>query len=449
MPKGKITDMYTKAKRFSIYVFLDMSTREFIVTKSANNDPKKWYSRNMSGDVNKTHNMIEAMKEIGRRPCMIKLADIEETPVVAYKHEIAWTKWLVDNGYVSIAQGETPYCLDDMLDDTLSIYESIKKVNISKLLSCDNCICVTYRQKHCNKIDGTDIVEDEDCLDESILKNKKDSKMIKLSLSLEEKEAITKNAKASGKNVSEFIRDLCLHPKVVVYKYTEFAKANSRIDSLLKEIDSMCQKISCLKSYSYSDLDFLESRFSEISTTEQELAQSFQREIEMRTQELIQSLREKCQSNIVTKVTQSSNTLKTTEKESHRAHIRIKMTNDDYETLLKYKDNMERKIPNFVRTTNAYIKELAKNFCIVFEDYSELDRNDTLFRCLNHYVRTVVSIFGNKDVYRPAEIDMICEYYEGTRHSKSEITTMHYIDIKSKDKAITKEIKAQLGKVVK
>ncbi len=270
--------------------------------------------------------------------------------------------------------------------------------------------------------------------------------MIKLSLSLEEKEAITKNAKASGKNVSEFIRDLCLHPKVVVYRYTEFAKANSRIDSLLKEIDSMCQKISCLKSYSYSDLDFLENRFSEISTIEQKLAQSFQLEIEMRTQELIQSIRGKCQSNIVTKVTQSSNTLKTTEKESHRAHIRIKMTNDDYETLLKYKDNMERKIPNFARTTNAYIKELAKNFCIVFEDYSEVDRHGILFRCLNHYVRTIVGLFGNKHAYRPAEIDMICEYYDEALHSKSEINIMHYNDTNLKDKAIAKEIKVQLEK---
>ena len=67
MPKGTINDMYVKTKQYGIYALLDRETREFIVIKTYN-DPKKYYSRNMNGNVTMTCKMIASMQKFGRRP---------------------------------------------------------------------------------------------------------------------------------------------------------------------------------------------------------------------------------------------------------------------------------------------------------------------------------------------------------------------------------------------
>ena len=399
----------------------------------------------MNGNVTMTCKMIASMQKFGRRPCMIKLSDIETTPVIAYQHEIAWSKLLQDNGYISIAGGDREVCLQNTYDDTLKIYNSIKNTDIKSLLVCDRCVCPTYRNKKCNRINGSDVEDFPKLDDSSLVEDKAKHKVIKFYCTPQEKELVLRNAKASGKNVSQFIRSLCLKPRIFVYRYTCFYNANKKISELIEGIQSICFKISSLRSYTFTDLDHVLNLVSEICDIEKELVNSYQIEINTRTEELLEKIRKVCKDNIVTKVQKPQKKVRKTANNSVSPYISVKMSNEDYEKMHNLYMKHQGKIPKLTRVTNAYVKELSKKFCVIVEDYDWIYNNNSLFFTLNHYVYMITELTCGKNSYKPTAIYSIRKKYLEFEYCHLKITDMFYHDKAEKDEAISRELAVQTG----
>ena len=110
---------------------------------------KDVYKDHCRGERYKTAAITAALKARGLRPCLHILDTVTCTKVEAYRHVIAWTRILCDNGYHNLDQGNVSCYMDDMLPDTLSIYNRYRNAALDDLLRCDNCIVKMYARKLC------------------------------------------------------------------------------------------------------------------------------------------------------------------------------------------------------------------------------------------------------------------------------------------------------------
>ena len=117
---------------------------------------KDVYKDHCRGERYKTAAMTADLKARGLRPCLHILYEVSCTKVEAYRHVIVWSKILRDNGYRNLDQGNVSCYVDDMLPDTLSVYNRHRNATLDDLLRCDNCIVKMYARKLCtnNKEDS-------------------------------------------------------------------------------------------------------------------------------------------------------------------------------------------------------------------------------------------------------------------------------------------------------
>ena len=82
-----------------------------------------------------TKQLIEAGKKEGQRPEMYLIEELEITEAEAYKHVVAWVKYFVENGRVSLNHTKTNAYADDLTPETAAIYDQIQYLSTEEITS--------------------------------------------------------------------------------------------------------------------------------------------------------------------------------------------------------------------------------------------------------------------------------------------------------------------------
>ena len=147
---------YKEIEERAIYVLHSPVGKDCFISHCRKDLLKDIYKDHCRGERYKTETMTATLKARGLRTCLHILDTVICTKVDTYHHVIAWTKILCDHGYTSLDQGNVTCYMDDMLPDTLSIYNRHRNTTLDDLLRCDNCIVKMYTRKLCtnNKEDS-------------------------------------------------------------------------------------------------------------------------------------------------------------------------------------------------------------------------------------------------------------------------------------------------------
>ena len=147
---------YKKVEDRVIYSLHSPVGKDFFIGHCRKDLLKDVYKDHCRGERYKTAAMTAALKARGLRPCLHILDTVTCTKVEAYRHVIAWTRILCDNGYHNLDHGNVSCYVDDMLPDTHSVYDRHCNAALDDLLHCDNCFVKVYARKLCPNFTSTD-----------------------------------------------------------------------------------------------------------------------------------------------------------------------------------------------------------------------------------------------------------------------------------------------------
>ena len=140
---------YKQVEDRVIYVLHAPFGNQFYVSHCRKDLLRDVYKHHLRYQYYKTESFISSCKEQFVRPCLHVLEKVSCTKVDAYHHVIAWAKILCDNGWHSLDQGNIACYMEDMLEDTLSVYAQHKGAVLEDLLRCQHCVVRIYSRKSC------------------------------------------------------------------------------------------------------------------------------------------------------------------------------------------------------------------------------------------------------------------------------------------------------------
>lgn len=140
---------YTEFQDRVIYILHSSCGKEFYISHCRKDLLKDVYRDHLRGERYATEAYVKSCKEQDIRICLHILEEVTCTKVQAYQYVIAWTKIFCDNGLIPLNQGNVVCYIEDMYDNTLSIYNQRQNTTLEGLLPCRHCVVKTYGRKLC------------------------------------------------------------------------------------------------------------------------------------------------------------------------------------------------------------------------------------------------------------------------------------------------------------
>ena len=204
MPHIKNDKRYTQVKDMAIYAIMMPTGPEIYIGKCEYRHLRNHYRDHYNLHKAQTKQLIEAVKKEGQRPEMYLIEELEATEVEAYKHVVAWVKYFVENGRVSLNHTKTNAYADDLTPETSALYARIQYDSVEEYISDESRLFEDYGVKPAR------VNEDDDTI-------------ISFRVSEEEAERIKNMAEERGMTVSQLVRAAAQDGCVVDVSFKEIA----------------------------------------------------------------------------------------------------------------------------------------------------------------------------------------------------------------------------------
>lgn len=157
MPSKFRKSQYTQREERVLYVILNPRTKEFYIDYTLKKNVRQLYIEHCLGNRARTKQMVSDLKNRNMRPCCFRLSDLKCSKVKAYRHVIAWTKKLVENGYKNIDEGNISEYINDIFGETKDIYDGLAYMDSKYLdtaFGCSYCLFPVFKKEICNQQRG-------------------------------------------------------------------------------------------------------------------------------------------------------------------------------------------------------------------------------------------------------------------------------------------------------
>lgn len=250
-----------------IFLLRSPKTKEFFVGHCLTNSLMPIFRQHWSGDRNYTDECFTALKKEGLHPCLTVLEEVYATPVEAYRYVIAWTKIFVDAGYVNLNTGNLSCYIEDMMEDSVDVYEKNKDRNLEEICDCKACLVAHYNRNLCPYCSG-DVPIKTKYPEKFYSEKESKDKALHIRLSEGEWEQIEKNARACDKTVSAYVREVARNMCVLDIDHTYLIEHTLKITSLRNAIFDLIFYIRKSGNYTPPDLEYILKKMDEIATLE-------------------------------------------------------------------------------------------------------------------------------------------------------------------------------------
>ena len=270
MPRHPRKSQYKEIKKQVIFLLRSPKSKEFYVGHCQPNSLMPVFRQHWSGDRNYTDKCFLELKKEGLHPCLTVLEEVYLTDVEAYKHEIAWTKILVDAGYKNLNTGNIECYMEDMFGETLSAYEQNKDSDIDEICDCKSCLVSIYGHKTC-PLCTCDVPE-------KVERPKgKDPKGTQLHIRMSEDElrVIEKNARICDKTVSAYVRQVATEMCVLPLDYECITAHTHEITTYKNAIDLLVFTIVKTGNYVPVDLEYILEKTDQLLKSEKNFLEQY------------------------------------------------------------------------------------------------------------------------------------------------------------------------------
>lgn len=286
MPRQSKKSQYNEEKEQVIFLLRSPKTKEFFVGHCSPNSLLPIFRQHWAGNRNHTTQCFTALKKEGIHPCLMILEKCVATDVSAYSHVVAWTKAFVDAGYTPLNQGNVLDYIEDMHDDSASVYEQIKNKNFDKICDCSACVVANYGRERCPFYGGK-----KDCV--SSIWKQKEAKRTQLNLRLTEAELeqIQENAKYCDRTVSAYAREALVNMCNVELNYQDIVKHTEKLAAIHYTIVQLVYTIRKSGNYEPKDLEYIVERMNKVLEMENELGDNHEKFIRIARREIRKNVR--------------------------------------------------------------------------------------------------------------------------------------------------------------
>ena len=135
MPYIKNDAQYYVIRERIIYAILSPFDKQVYVGHTLKSAVKNHYKDHRILRYQQTKHLFQEAKKLSLIPKMYLLEEVETVAVKAYKHCVAWTKYLTEQGYITITQKATNMYAEDLLEETQILYEAIRQQPLEQIFS--------------------------------------------------------------------------------------------------------------------------------------------------------------------------------------------------------------------------------------------------------------------------------------------------------------------------
>lgn len=104
-------------------------------------------------------------------------------------------------------------------------------------------------------------------------------------------------------------------------------------------------------------------------------------------------------------------------------------------------DQIQKNAKAIDKTVSAYIREIAKDFCILKYDYQSIVEHTHQITSLRNAVNQLVYTIKKTGEYVPADLEYILKKMNEISQSENEFVTLMLDDKENKTKAISQEVR--------
>jgi len=253
----RILPLDTTIKEIDIYVIVSRISKDVFVWKTKSSNCYKAYKEHAAGRYARTKTLFVNSEIQGLFPYMYLLETLQTTDEVAFRHCIAWTKYFTNHGYISCSYKTVDRYSEDMNEDTLSIYDSIKNLPLEKVLNIDQIVVQKYKRQQKRK--GSDKSE------------------ITIALESEDYERIQRCAKELNLNVMDYCKHMvlngCIRP-IVPPPILEHTEEVREAKIILKQILYAYYRNG---RYYPADLEGIQKMIDKITDAEKKVSKAFRK----------------------------------------------------------------------------------------------------------------------------------------------------------------------------
>ena len=267
MPRNPQKSQYKDMKNRVIFLLRSPKTKEFFVGHCLTNSLMPIFRQHWSGDRNYTDECFTALKKEGLHPCLTVLEEVYATPVEAYRYVIAWTKIFVDAGYVNLNTGNLSCYIEDMMEDSVDVYEKNKDRNLEEICDCKACLVAHYNRKLCPCCSG-DVPIKTKYPEKFYSEKESKDKALHIRLSEGEWEQIEKNARACDKTVSAYVREMALNMCMLYVEEECITEHTYELSSYRNAINMLVFTIIKNKNYVPADIEYILEKTKQVMKSE-------------------------------------------------------------------------------------------------------------------------------------------------------------------------------------
>jgi len=194
----KILPLEQDIKEIDIYVIVSKTSDDFFVWKTKHGNCYITYKHHVNLKTIQTKNLFQKAELDREYPQMFLLETVKTTNEMAYRYCVAWTKYFLFNGKTSLSSNRFLKQVDDLMEDTQAIFDSIKNVPIEKVLADEHSVVANYKKKYPG---------------DKRTQNPKEE--IKIYLTPKQYEQVRKRADRQGLSMSRYCKNMALDGHIV------------------------------------------------------------------------------------------------------------------------------------------------------------------------------------------------------------------------------------------
>lgn len=153
-----------------VYILLNKKNRQFFIARGAENTLRETYRHHLKMRRDYSKDFVKAC--LPERPCLFILERID--PECEENLMLIWLRIFLDNGYTCHTHSDIIDAAHTLYLTNQLAYDKRKDTDLSKLLSCDNCILPIYNRTCCPDYPGENL--DNTCIKSNSFDLKKPQK---------------------------------------------------------------------------------------------------------------------------------------------------------------------------------------------------------------------------------------------------------------------------------
>lgn len=239
-----------------IFVIVSRISKDFFVWKCKKGGAYAAYINHARGLNNQTKRLFERSEKEKVFPSMYILETVETTEEIAFRHCVAWTKYLMKHGWSPLSTARTVGYVDDLLPETQEIFESISQLSIEEALSEEKLRVKNYQRRPKTTL-------------------KKPKEEIKLYVTIKQYEKIAERAKRQNLTLSAFCKNAALESQFITVEAPDYSEYIAEVRGAKVILRQILYAIHTNGKYYPADMENIQKAVDKICEQEEAFREAF------------------------------------------------------------------------------------------------------------------------------------------------------------------------------